>query len=147
MKLFQWFLSKTNNYILDQSFVCTQLNGFKYCYLKLEILTMKNSYLIRIIFTHPCGFKTLIIKIPTKTSNNSVTRVDMNLAATTTSSKSHPWSNIIWGCQPYPLEHHNWSLTINFFSGKLFSIIRERVYILMCIWMTLASNEWQVCLW
>ena len=37
VELFHLFLSDTNNSIYSQSFVCTQFNVFKYCYLTLTI--------------------------------------------------------------------------------------------------------------
>ena len=48
LHIFKWFqalLSNTNNLIEYQSFVCTQLNSFKYCYVTLIILFNINHLL------------------------------------------------------------------------------------------------------
>ena len=65
------------------SFVCTQLDGFKYCYLTLVILFIKSSYLIHTSCPQLYGFKQLIIIIR-KRLNSSVWPIDGALTDTPT---------------------------------------------------------------
>ena len=66
------FLSNINNSILYESLACSQLDGYKYSYLRLKILLLKYSYLVQMICTQRYGFKYLIRIILSKWLNSSI---------------------------------------------------------------------------
>ena len=83
MKRIQVFQFNTNDSIQHYPFVCTQLNGSKYCY---EWLTFQlNSPLI----THTNSY----IFNPSNNSNISIWPIDRTLPGATTPGESVPGSN------------------------------------------------------
>ena len=58
VKWFQFLLFSTNNSIQHYSFVCTQLNGSKYCYVSLKI-QLDNHF----VYTHLNGLTVLFLTI------------------------------------------------------------------------------------